>query len=77
MEKLQNHREAIVSYEMVWKLQGHNDPHTGYRLAFGLMKCKRYVDAVDVALKILKKFPEYPKIRKDIIDKCQSHLKNS
>lgn len=76
MEKLQNHKEAIISYEMVWKILGNNDPNIGYRLAYGLMKCKRFVDAINVSLKILEKYPEFPKIRKDIIDKCQVHLKN-
>ena len=34
-----------------------------------------YVDAVDVCHKVIKAFPDYPKIRKDILEKARIGLK--
>jgi hypothetical protein len=33
------------------------------------------VDAIDVAKKVLEEFPEYPKIRKEILDKARGQLR--
>ena len=35
----------------------------------------RYVDAIDVCHKVIKAFPDYPKIRKDILEKARMGLK--
>ncbi len=35
----------------------------------------RYVDAIDVCHKVIKAFPDYPKIRKDILEKARIGLR--
>jgi tetratricopeptide repeat protein 21B len=54
----------------------HRPPlQVGYKLAFNYLKAKRYVDAIDVCHKVIKAFPEYPKIRKDILEKARIGLR--
>lgn len=76
MDKSQSFREAIYNYEMAWKIYGANYASVGYKLAYDYMKVKRYADAIDVAQSILEIYPDYPRIRKDIIEKAKTHLKN-
>jgi len=47
----------------------------GFKLAFNYLKAKRYVEAIDVCHKVLQKYPTYPKIRKDILDKARAALR--
>jgi tetratricopeptide repeat protein 21B len=35
----------------------------------------RYVEAIDICHQVLDKFPDYPKIRKDILDKARAALR--
>jgi len=75
MEKEQAHKDACMNYEMAWRLTSGNNPIIGYKLAFNYLKAKRYVDAIDVSREVLDKFPEYPKIRKDVLEKARSLLR--
>jgi tetratricopeptide repeat protein 21B len=47
----------------------------GFRLSFNYMKANRFVDAIDVGKEILKAYPDYPKVQKDIIEISRSKLK--
>ena len=47
----------------------------GYKLAFNYLKAKRFTDAVDVCHKVLEKYPQYPKIKRDILDKARLSLR--
>ncbi|CAG2179716.1 unnamed protein product, partial [Oppiella nova] len=75
MEKEQSYRDAAQNYDLAWKFTNCNNPSIGYKLAFNYMKAKRHVDAIDVCKEILTKFPDYPKVRKEILDKCRNSLK--
>lgn len=75
MEKEQSYKDAAHYYEMTWKQGNYSNPTIGYKLAFNYMKAKRYVDAIDVSLAVLAKYPNYPKIRKDILEKSRSNLR--
>ncbi|XP_023227553.1 tetratricopeptide repeat protein 21B-like [Centruroides sculpturatus] len=75
MEKEQSFKDAAHYYEMTWKQGNHSNPTIGYKLAFNYMKAKRYVDAIDVCLAVLAKYPNYPKIRKEILEKSRSNLR--
>uniref|UniRef100_A0A671Q659 Tetratricopeptide repeat protein 21B-like n=1 Tax=Sinocyclocheilus anshuiensis TaxID=1608454 RepID=A0A671Q659_9TELE len=48
----------------------------GYKLAFNYLKAKRHVDAIDVCHKVLDAHPNYPRIRKDILDKARAALRS-
>uniref|UniRef100_A0A182SMF2 Tetratricopeptide repeat protein 21B n=1 Tax=Anopheles maculatus TaxID=74869 RepID=A0A182SMF2_9DIPT len=74
-EKEQNYRAAAMYYDSAWRYSGKSKPNIGYKLAFNYMKNKRYADAIDICQQVLKIHPEYPSIRKDILEKCRNNLK--
>uniref|UniRef100_A0A182WY98 Tetratricopeptide repeat protein 21B n=1 Tax=Anopheles quadriannulatus TaxID=34691 RepID=A0A182WY98_ANOQN len=74
-EKEQNYRAAALYYDSAWRYCGKSKPNVGYKLAFNYMKNKRYADAIDICQQVLKLHPEYPSIRKDILEKCRNNLK--
>ncbi|KAK3907549.1 Tetratricopeptide repeat protein 21B, partial [Frankliniella fusca] len=85
-EKEQAYREAAGHYERAWRLgagaetglaggAARSQPALGYKLAFQYMKCKHYADAIDVCHQVLAAHPNYPRIRKDILDKSRNHLR--
>lgn len=44
-------------------------------MAFNYLKAERYVDAVDVCHKVLQQYPDYPRMKKDILDKARAGLR--
>uniref|UniRef100_A0A672KYL8 Tetratricopeptide repeat protein 21B-like n=1 Tax=Sinocyclocheilus grahami TaxID=75366 RepID=A0A672KYL8_SINGR len=76
MEKEQSFRDAAMNYEMAWKYSNQTNPTIGYKLAFNYLKAKRHVDAIDVCHKVLDAHPNYPRIRKDILDKARAALRS-
>jgi tetratricopeptide repeat protein 21B len=76
MEKEQSYRDAADHYEFAWKMENETNPTIGFRLAFNYLKAKRFVEAIDVCHKILGVNPEYPKIRKEILDRARSSIRN-
>ena len=50
-------------------------PALGYKLAFQYMKCKQYADAIDVCHQVLAAHPNYPRIRKDILEKSRNNIR--
>ncbi|XP_074729407.1 tetratricopeptide repeat protein 21B isoform X2 [Strix uralensis] len=75
MEKEQAYKDAAINYEMAWKYGNQTNPTIGYKLAFNYLKGKRYVDAIDVCHKVLEAHPNYPKIRREILDKARASLR--
>lgn len=75
MEKEASYKDAAEDYQRAFKLDRENNPNLGYKLGFNLMKAKQYVNAIDVCNKILAKYPDYPKIQKDILDKARANIK--
>ncbi|XP_055585953.1 tetratricopeptide repeat protein 21B-like [Uranotaenia lowii] len=75
-EKEQNYRNAALQYDFAWKCSGKSKPNIGYKLAFNYMKIKRFADAIDICQQVLKIHPDYPSIKKDILDKSRNNLKS-
>ena len=75
MEKEASYKDAADNYDMSWKLGKKSSARVGYKLAFNFLKAKRYVDAITVCHDVLKKYPKYPKIKKDIMEKARSALR--
>uniref|UniRef100_A0A6J0TFY9 Tetratricopeptide repeat protein 21B n=1 Tax=Pogona vitticeps TaxID=103695 RepID=A0A6J0TFY9_9SAUR len=75
MEKEQAYKDAAANYEMAWKYGNQTNPAIGFKLAFNYLKAKRYIDAISVCHKVLETHPNYPKIRKDILDKARISLR--
>lgn len=71
MEKNHSYPEAISFYENVWKCLKEASPAVGYRLAYTYLKDKRHIEAITVCQKVLAISPNYPKIKKDILDKAR------
>ncbi|KAL8568907.1 Tetratricopeptide repeat protein 21B [Nucella lapillus] len=75
MEKEQSYKDAAINYENAWRFGNKHNPVIGYKLAFNYMKAKRNVDAIDICHHVLSTHPNYPKIKKDILDKARSSLR--
>jgi len=71
MEKNHSYPEAVSFYEKAWKCLKEASPAVGYRLAYTFLKDKRHIEAITVCLKVLQISPNYPKIKKDILDKAR------
>lgn len=73
MEKEQSYKDAANHYENAWKYGSKNNPVIGYKLAFNYLKAKRYIDAIDICHHVLASHPDFPKIRKEILNKARSN----
>lgn len=74
-EKEQAYKDAADCYENAWKLVNESDPAIGFKLAFNFLKARKLVQAIDICQKVLKAHPNYPKIRKDVLERARSMLK--
>ena len=75
MEKEASYIDAAEHYQQAWHYQHEASATIGYKLAFNFLKAKRYVDAINVCHKVLKQFPDYPKMRKEILEKARANLR--
>ncbi|KAL0591594.1 hypothetical protein ABG067_001192 [Albugo candida] len=70
MEKEQSYIDAADCYDEAWACEGEASATTGFKLAFNYLKAKKYVASVDICHKVLNLYPDYPKIRKEILEKA-------
>lgn len=75
MEREQAYKDAAENYENAWRFESEASATVGYKLAFNYLKAKRFVEAIDVCHKVMVAFPDYPKIKKDILEKARSSIK--
>mmetsp|Transcript_26569 Transcript_26569/g.85194 ORF Transcript_26569/g.85194 Transcript_26569/m.85194 type:complete len:150 (+) Transcript_26569:142-591(+) len=75
MEREQAYKDAAEHYENAWKFENEVSATVGYKLAFNYLKAKRYVEAIDVCHKVMQNFPQYPKIKKDVLEKARASLR--
>ena len=57
-------------YEKSWKLEFEASAAAGFKLAFCYLKCRKFVEAIDVCETVLDQYPEYPRIREEILKKA-------
>lgn len=74
-EKEQNYREAASQYSEAWKYGGKSKLSVAYKLAYCSMKAKAYADGIEACNEILKQSPDYPRIKKEILEKCINNLR--
>lgn len=74
-EKERMYVDAADHYEKAWVMSNKKNAGVGFRLAFNYMKANRFVDAIDVGKDILKSYPDYPKVHKDIIEKARQMIR--
>jgi len=75
MEREQAFKDAAEHYERAWKHENQARPQVGYKLAFNYLKAKRFVEAIDVCHRVMRAFPDYPRIRKEVLEKARQGLK--
>ncbi|EPQ04071.1 Tetratricopeptide repeat protein 21A [Myotis brandtii] len=75
MEKEQSYKDAAANYELAWKYSHYANPAVGFKLAFNYLKGKKFVEAIEVCHNVLEKYPNYPKIREEILVKAQGSLR--
>ncbi|KAL2729397.1 tetratricopeptide repeat protein 21B-like [Vespula squamosa] len=74
-EKDQNYREASARYAQAWKFGGKSKLSIGYKLAYCCLKGKSYADAIEACNEVLRQNPDYPRIRKDVLEKAINNLR--
>lgn len=47
----------------------------GYKLAYNYLKSKRLVEAIDTCHRVLALYPNYPRIRREILDKARANIR--
>lgn len=77
MEKEMDYEHSCECYEKAWKLEFEASAPIGFKLAFTYMKSKKYVEAIDICEKVLDQYPEYPRIKEEILRKCQASIRSS
>ena len=75
MEKEAAYRDASENYEQAWYNCGQSNVNIGFKLAFNYLKCRKYVECIDICHAIIKLNPDMPKIRKDVLDKARAGLR--
>uniref|UniRef100_A0A146LJV1 Tetratricopeptide repeat protein 21B n=1 Tax=Lygus hesperus TaxID=30085 RepID=A0A146LJV1_LYGHE len=75
-EKEQSYIKAGQHYLQAWNLSGDSNPSLGYKLAYNQLKSKRYSESVATCQRVLSVYPDYPKIKKDILDKALPRLRS-
>ncbi|CAF0765805.1 unnamed protein product [Brachionus calyciflorus] len=71
MEREAAYKDASENYFKAWIYGNKNQPNVGYKLAFNYLKDKKYIEAIDISHYVIEKFPDFPKIRKDILEKAR------
>ncbi|KAJ4456940.1 putative Tetratricopeptide repeat protein 21B [Paratrimastix pyriformis] len=74
-EKEQSYRDAAEHYETAWRLQNETSPSIGFKLAFNYLKAQRYIDAITVCHKVLAQYPQYPRMKKEILDRARQCIR--
>eukprot|EP01083_Nonionella_stella_P283179 963735_1 len=75
MEKERAYKDAASHYEQSWRYSNEASSRIGYKLAFNYLKAERYVDAIDVCNKVLEQNPDYPTIRRHVLQKAREQLR--
>ena len=75
MEKENSFADAAAHYEQAWLKENKASARVGYKLAFNYLKAKRHVEAIHICHVVLELFPDYPKIRKEVLDKARAALR--
>lgn len=75
-EREVRYAEAAELYERAWRFENEASAPVGFKLAFNYLKADRYVQAIDVCQKIMKQFPDYPRLRTDVLDKARAMLRS-
>eukprot|EP00388_Colpodella_angusta_P034759 GDKK01033763.1.p1 GENE.GDKK01033763.1~~GDKK01033763.1.p1 ORF type:complete len:157 (-),score=34.11 GDKK01033763.1:151-621(-) len=76
-EKEANYELASDAYAKAWKLEFEASASVGFKLAFSYLKCRRFVEAIDVCELVLSQYPDYPRIADEILRKAQESIRTA
>ncbi|KAK0077320.1 hypothetical protein PV325_004087, partial [Microctonus aethiopoides] len=74
-EREQNYREAAALYSQAWKFGGKTKLSVGYKLAYCCLKSKKYADAIQGCNEVLRQNSDFPRIRKEILEKSINSIR--
>ena len=74
-EKEASYADAAEHYEAAWVCENELSPVIGFKLAFNYLKAQRFIEAIEVCNKVLGKFPNYPKMRAEILSKAWAGIR--
>lgn len=74
-EKDGNIEDSAHHYQMAWKMSSMRNASVGFRLAYNYLKTKKFVRCIDICKEVLKNYPEYTTIKKDILEKAQKNIR--
>ena len=69
------YKDAAEAYERAWSFTFQGSPSVGFELAFNYLKAKRFVEAIDVANEVMKRFPTYPRIKAEVLQVAMESLR--
>lgn len=75
-EKEKAYDAAAAHYQAAFKMSNKTNAGVGFRLAFNYLKAQKYTDTVEVGRQILSVYPEFPKVKADLINKARSLIRN-
>lgn len=74
-EEEQQHTLAADHLQQAWTHMSHSSPDVGFRLAYNMLKSRRYVQAIRVCHEVLEVDPDHPKIRQSVLNKARRTLR--
>lgn len=76
-EKESNFEASAEHYKAAWKMSNMRNAAVGFRLAYNYLKTRKYVRCIDICKEVLKNYPEYSTIKKDILEKAQKNIRSA
>ena len=74
-EKDQKWLDAAANYEEAWRLSKRKNPTIGYKLAYNYLKSRKLFDCIEVCHRVLQMYPNFPRIKKEILDKARANVR--
>lgn len=67
--------ELVLITDALHRYENEASAEVGYKLAFNFLKADQFVEAIDVCHKVLKVFPDCPRIQEEILHKAIGGLR--
>ena len=74
-EKEMSYKDAAAHYENAWKYENEASAAVGYKLSFNYLKAQKWTDAIQVCHKVLAQYPDYPRIREEVLNVARENLR--
>jgi tetratricopeptide repeat protein 21B len=77
MEKELDYQHAADCFLKAWKLEFEASAPIGFKLAFCYLKTHMYTEAIDICEKVLSLYPDYPRIKEEILKKAINSIRGA